>query len=35
MKDGAAVTLRNYTPADDVDLDALQHNSSMEHAFGR
>ena len=31
----AAVTLRNYKPADDADLDALQHNSSMEHRLGR
>ena len=29
------VTVRPYTPADDADLDALQHNSSMEHRFGR
>jgi ribosomal protein S18 acetylase RimI-like enzyme len=28
------IVLRDYRPADDDDLNALQHASSMEHAFG-
>ena len=35
-KDGGPVIgLRTYRSDDDDALNALQHNSSMEHAFGR
>jgi len=34
-KSAENVRLRDYKPSDDDGLNALQHNSSMDHAFGR